>query len=433
MWTKWGKRQAASGNDAQVEAQSHLDQPVQEPSAEEQSALGQSVPGLFVYGRALLGPLHPFRDIPVVPVTKEAGMVLLGGPVWPDWAGSGALRHNRSGIPVDRKPAVPATGLSEFTSPATWGGHAVSHFGHFIVEHCTRILQARVEHGDKTMLFTLPPGLRAPQLPAFFWQILAWYGVASDRVRFVTAPLQVAELWAAPMAEQWAHVPPSDAYLTLLTENAAERGLEPQRHDIVYVARDRMEASAEGHNAGESYVTKLLERLGVTVIRPETLSLRAQLEYYKGAETLIFAEGSALHGLQLLGRQDKTVIVLNRRPNMRIGLSAIQPRVSTLAYAEVTRGTISVVWPNGNPWMVRALSMYDIDCLLSTFGQLGVPLSKFWDNTAYLAARDKAIRLWIQKRFHPREPIDHVASVRRVRQEFSDLGLQAFLSELPQA
>lgn len=418
----WFKTRSAG---AQPAAQAAVtDRPAQE--------LDTPTPGLFVYNRQHLAPLTCFADVPVMPVTQKVGMVLLGGPVWPDWQGAGPLRHNRSGRPVDREPPIPPTPLIEFPAPATWGGHAVPHFGHFIVEHSTRILQARVEHGDKKMLFTLQPGHHAHQMPAFFWQILAWYGVAAQQATFVTAPLQVRELWAAPMAEQWDRVPTSEGYLSLLSENAAARGLTPRKNAILYVARDRMEATAEGHNAGEPYLASVLEKLGVTVIRPETLSLRGQLEYYQGAETLVFAEGSALHGLQLLGRQNKTVIVLNRRPNMRIGLSAIQPRVTTLAYAEVTRGTAAVLWPNGSPWMVRALSFYDVDCLLATFEQLGVPLSRFWDNTAYLAARDRAIRTWIKLRFNPRVAIDHSASARRVRQEFTDLGLHHFVNELPQ-
>lgn len=402
-------------------------QGVTAPSASSDGA----TPGLFLFGRDHLTALRRFENIPVMPVTQDHGMILKGGPVWPDWAGWGPLRHNRSGIPVDPKPDLVEGPRAELAEPVTWGGHAVAHFGHFIVEHSTRILQARAEHGDKTMLFTLPPGLRATQLQAFFWQILRWYGVDANQVRFVTTPLHVRELWAAPMAEQWAHVAPSDAYLALLTENAQIQGLTPRKNSIVYVARDRMEATAEGHNAGEPYLCSVLDKLGVTVIRPETLSLQEQLEYYQGAEILVFAEGSALHGLQLLGRQDKTVIVLNRRPNMRIGLSAIQPRVSTLGYAEVTRGTASVLWPSGKPWMVRAISIYDLDCLLATFHSLGVPLSQVWDNDAYLAARDRGIRIWLKRRFARGEPIDHAASKQNVRREFAALGLEHLVGEVP--
>lgn len=393
--------------------------------------LAAKAPGLFIYNHHQLPEMVHFRDIPVVPVTENNAMALLGGPVWPNWRGAGPLRHNRSGLPVDRHPPALPDQQQPFEAPATWGGPAVSHFGHFIAEHSTRILQSRVSHGDKKMLFTLEPKYSPQKLPAFFWQILSWYQVNTDTVSFVTQPLKVRDLWAAPMAEQWAHVPPCETYLDLLEANAAEQGLSAQPHSIVYVARDAMQASGEGHNAGEPYLAQALQRLGVTVIRPEALTLRAQLEYYQGADILIFAEGSAMHGRQLLGRRDQTVVVLNRRPNMRIGMAALRPRVSTLAYSEVTRGTVSVLWPNGSPWIVRAISLYDVDVLLSTFDALGIPLSKIWDTAAYNAARDTAIRTWIKVRLDKRQPIDHRASITRVGQEFKALGLDHLLDELP--
>lgn len=393
--------------------------------------LASDAPGLFLYPRTSLPAMARFVDIPVVPVSQNTDMVMLGGPVWPEWHHAGPLRHNRSAGPVDRHPPAYPKQQVPFEKTATWGGHAVSHFGHFIVEHSTRILQASAEHGDKTMLFTLEPNGSADKLPSFFWQILSWYQVNTDRIQFVHKPLRVKELWAAPMAEQWAHVPTSQAYLELLEANTEAQKLASKPNSVIYVARDRMEATAEGHNAGETYLTKLLQEMGVTVIRPEVMPLREQLEYYHGAETLIFAEGSALHGRQLLGRRDQTIVVLNRRPHMRIGLSAIQPRVATMAYAETTKGTASVLWPGGKPWMVRAISLYDVDVLLGTFDALGIPLSKHWDTTAYLEARDTAIRHWIKTRFASRQPIDHAASLQRVKQDFIALGLDHLLGDLP--
>ncbi|MBY6092918.1 glycosyltransferase family 61 protein [Maritimibacter alkaliphilus] len=389
-------------------------------------------PGLFPYYHRGLPEMTCFREIPVVPVTEAVNMVMRGGPAWPDWRGAAALRHNRSGQPVDRFPPALPDQQVPFDTPATWGGHCVAHFGHFIAEHGTRILQSRVAHGDKPMLFTLEPGRTAEDVPGFFWQILAWYGVSARQVRFVHQPLRVSELWAAPMAEQWAHVPTAEGYLDLLDANTAARGLRPRTRDVVYVTRAAMEATAEGHGAGEPYLNRALEQLGVTVIRPEAMPLEEQLAHYQGAKLLIFAEGSAMHGRQLLGRADQTVVVLNRRPGMRIGLAALQPRVSRMLYAEATRGTASVLWPNGNPWIVRAISIYDTEVLLGVFEALGIPLSQVWDEAAYLAARDTAIRTWIRIRFDPAQPIDHAASRRRVAEEFRALGLDHLVAELPQ-
>ncbi|MFC4733022.1 glycosyltransferase 61 family protein [Salipiger abyssi] len=388
-------------------------------------------PRIFTYHNQGLPEMTRFADIPVVPVTENNGMVLRGGPVWPDWRAAGPLRHNRSGQPVDRFPPALPGQQADFDAPATWGGHCVDHFGHFVAEHGTRILQARSSHGDKVMLFTLERGKTAAQLPRFFWQTLSWYGVAGEQVRFVHQPLRVAELWAAPMAEQWAHVPTSQGYLDLLDANTEARGLTPKPNSVVYVSRAAMEATAEGHGAGEPYLNQALEQLGVTVIRPEAMPLAEQLAYYQGADLLIFAEGSAMHGRQLLGRRDQTVVVLNRRPGMRIGLSALQPRVSKLIYVEATRGTASVLWPSGKPWIVRAISLYDTETLIGAFEALGIPLSRVWDERAYLEARDRAIRNWIRIRLDPRQPIDHAASARQVRTDFGNLGLDHLIDELP--
>ncbi|MEQ9694253.1 glycosyltransferase 61 family protein [Shimia sp. SDUM112013] len=412
---------------SKLRADSERVQPVQENAP----VLSSSPDSVFVYARNALPPMHRFDEISVVPVTADNGMVLTGGPIWPEWPAAGPYRHNRSGVPVDRRPPDPQGPVAEFDGEATWGGYAVGHFGHFMVEHGTRVLQAATEHPDLPMLFALQPGAGPNDVPRFFWQVLDWYGATKENVRWVTRPYRVRGLWAGPMAEQWAHVPTSEAYLDLLDANAARQALPVTGGEIVYVARDRMEATGEGHNAGEPYLCALLEQLGVTVIRPETLPLRDQLAHYASAKVLIFAEGSAMHGRQLLGRADQTALVLNRRPSKRVGLAALHPRVTSLGYAEVTRGTASVLWPNGNPWIVRAISIYQAERLLEAFDSVGVPLRSVWDQTAYEAARDAGIRKWISTRFHEKQPIDHAASLRRVSQEFKALGLEHLLKDLP--
>ena len=63
-------------------------------------------------------------------------------------------------------------------------------------------------------------------------------------------------------------------------------------------------------------------RTWVTVVHPETLGLKDQLEIYLGANALILAEGSAQHGLELLGvHAHKPVVVICRRPQLE-GMAA---------------------------------------------------------------------------------------------------------------
>ena len=62
--------------------------------------------------------------------------------------------------------------------------------------------------------------------------------------------------------------------------------------------------------AGEPYLEDVLRRSWVRVLRPETVPLAEQLRNYRAATDIVFAEGSALHALQLLGRVDADVAVL---------------------------------------------------------------------------------------------------------------------------
>lgn len=406
-------------------------EPTFEPASLPTPFTGQpGLDGLVSYSHNQLPAPVRFEDIPVVPITSEDRMIFRGGPVWPDWEGAVSLRHQRSGLAVDQKPDCDPDRLENFARPAIWGGHFANHFGHFLAEHSTRLLVAARARPDLPILMTLPPGMGPGKLPRFFWQVLNWYGIDGKKIHFVSSPLKVQELWAVPMAEQWANVPPSEAYLDLLDDNARRQGLMADPGGVVYVARDRFEQTAEGHNAGETYLTSLLPQLGVSVLRPEAAGLQEQMKAYQGAHTLIFAEGSAMHGRQLLGRCDQHIVVLNRRPRMRIALSALHPRCRTLSYAEVTRGAASVLWPHGAPWIVRAISVYDTERLLQVFAALGVPLADLWDQDDYLKARDGAIRTWMQIRFHPDQPIDHGKSLEQVVQEFRALNLGHLAEEL---
>ena len=88
----------------------------------------------------------------------------------------------------------------------------------------------------------------------------------------------------------------------------------------MYVSRNRFAPCTSGDTligafAGERSLEDLLRARGVKVVYPETLALLDQLQIYRDAQVLIVAEGSAQHGLELLGlHPSKQVILLCRRP-----------------------------------------------------------------------------------------------------------------------
>ena len=92
------------------------------------------------------------------------------------------------------------------------------------------------------------------------------------------------------------------------------------------VSRAGIAQRGGGGHAGESYLIGLLRSKGVTVLDPGQADLSVQMAAYAGAVRLIFAEGSALHGRQLLGRVAQDIDVLRRRPGKVMAQAQLQPR-----------------------------------------------------------------------------------------------------------
>lgn len=346
--------------------------------------------------------LLTFHDIPVLPNTALYHNNVLGdgGPIWPELRPE--LRHYQAGKPIDRPAQIPQEALAEslksaepLTSPCLWGGYALLHFGHLIGEHLTRIAAARAQRPADPVLFTLAPGKGPASLSDWFWDVVGWYGLAREDVRFITRPVIARELRVAPQAEHLNGGPPDPAYLALVEGLRAARALVPERNDLLYVSRTGMIARGKAVHAGESYLVDLLRKAGVAVLDPGAAPLGKQLALYSGARRIVFAEGSAVHGRQLLGRIAQEITILNRRPGQRIGEGALAARCDRLAYAEATDRIIATIRPDGTRRPARALSFYDLPVLFETFAGLGVDLRRDWDDAAYAAACEADIRAWL--------------------------------------
>ena len=68
-------------------------------------------------------------------------------------------------------------------------------------------------------------GQGVDEVPGYFWDLVDWYGVPRGQVRFVTGPLQVAELRGYAQAEAFQSWPPRSRYPDQLAQNEARMGL----------------------------------------------------------------------------------------------------------------------------------------------------------------------------------------------------------------
>jgi hypothetical protein len=118
---------------------------------------------------------------------------------------------------------------------------------------------------------------------------------------------------------------------------------------------------------GERYVESLLAEAGFSVYRPEEHPLVDQMNVYRHARQLIFPEGSACHGAELLGRQLQRVALLNRRPAPKPAMfrAVLKPRARH--YAEFERNRYVGALPIGpaRPPLAHAgVSVFEVDGLL---------------------------------------------------------------------
>lgn len=353
-------------------------------------------------------PMEMARDVTVVPVTMKPSFLPWGGPIWHNWRFAHSRRLCREGLPQDERPDMPADPVARHIDEAVWGGTAVNHFGHFVTDHSARLVVGALAKPDLPVIV----GVVDPQadaLPDTVMAVLDWYGIARDRILALTEPVQVGRLWVAPQPEQTDSGLPPQAWIDRQTAHAARRLPDPPRNGIIYVSRAGLGGHA-GRMAGEAALAAALAAAGVTVVAPERLPLTDQLGLYLGAEVIVFAEGSAIHGLQLVGRVGAHAIVLNRRPRRRFGMEAIAPRVRALSFVEATSSLLNLPRLSQMGNFARGLSLPDMPVIEKTFAALGVDLTAAMPQIA--AARDADITAWMSTVLRT-EPDDWQARTRR--------------------
>ncbi|MGL6208997.1 MAG: glycosyltransferase 61 family protein [Paracoccaceae bacterium] len=341
-----------------------------------------------------LPPLQHFRDVPVVPVLTTSRHVAEGGPIWPTFDQQINARHCRNRQPEDKRPATPAT-MAPLSEPAVWGGYLNLQFGHLIVEQLTRLPQSLHDRPDDLYLFTLPRSQTAETLPPWLWQILDWHGLRRDRLHLVDQPLCAAELRVAAQGEMMGLAHTDAAYLDLLDQNTQRQALVPDPAKVVFVTRAGMVANGQGGQAGEGYLADVLTRAGVRVVDPVQHPVAGQLAIYAGAETLVFSEGSAIHGRLLLGRVAQDIHILRRRPNRDIAVEQLVPRCQTLSYHPTVGRRLGARMRSGTVRYNVMASLYDLTVVFDLFDRLGHDLRPHWDDQAYHEAVTQDLQGWL--------------------------------------
>ncbi len=338
-----------------------------------------------------------FSNIVAVPgtINVNLGTIIDGGPIWPNFDQQTWVRFCRVTKPVDRRPADPEQAPQRLDGTYVWGGALYVHFGHLAAEGLSRVLWSRYRWPDATVLFSVRPDYTKDNLPEYFWTIIDWLGLPRAQVRIIEQPTLVAHLGVMPQAETLRGPRPIKSYLDLLDARVAQHGLVPVPADHLYVTRVGQIAHGKSGCAGEAYLQQVLAQLGVAVMDPATAPFREQMERYAGARTLIFAEGSAVHGRQLLGRIDQTIVVLKRRLGHRTNSeNCLRARVRDFRLVNAAASAAQRRKDDGASTN-QALSFYDVPALLQGLASIGLDAAGLWDDRAYAVARDADVATWL--------------------------------------
>lgn len=324
-----------------------------------------------------------------------------GGPIWPEWDRQVEARHCRGGRPCDRLPG--STGQPAATvARATWIGPIVRHYGHQVADFSMRILPSLLVDPDAKLLFATKPTLGIASLqeaPAFFHEILRWFGATIQQCELVAEPVVVTRLDVHAQAEQLLGPGPGEGVLDALDHLTLSRLGDDRKaqQKVALVTRGGVRGRPVGGFAGEAYLERVARASGVEVIQPgPDTSLLAELKAYHSTDQLVFLEGSALHSLQLAGRLSADITVFSRGHGHHIAEANIAPRARSLNYVDATVGMVHGLRPSGEAAKPTGIAILDDERLLRALQDVGFAVASRWSTREFTSCRDEDVREWLR-------------------------------------
>ncbi len=285
-----------------------------------------------------------FSDIPTLafrhPLVGAPGVGFHGGPAILSPVHR-MLRHTRYHEPCDWFDGA-ETATTRLPGEFTYIGPAYHHFGHVMAEMVHRILPSLPSPARRWLMIATDgdTALRtAAELPVFMQDVLRLFAIDPDSVTILNRDCRVEHLHVAQQGSDFGGGPYPDYLDRLASFGERLPATSSPYPRWVYVSRSALPGG--GGFLGERVVEHALQAAGVTIARPETMPLRDQMQLYRGADIVIFPEGSACHGVELLGpRSFGTAILLaRRRDHMDIFGRVLRPRSERYAVIAPSPGT----------------------------------------------------------------------------------------------
>ncbi len=349
------------------------------------------------------------------------------------------FRHCRGWKPAD---AYAGDGVfdTRIAGPVSYIGVGYTHFGHFMAEATHRMAPSLKSFGRGRWLLVsmVVPRLRKFDiLPSYMRETFGLFGVDPADIIVLPEDAIASEL---RITEQGSDLGggPKPGYLDLLAELIHPRlaAIDQTTPDWPKIFVSRSALDGGGDFLGSSYLENLLEEEGWHVFHPQRFSLVQQMRIYQASRQLIFLEGSACHGTELLGAGSlpETFLLCRRNFTARNFERVLRPRASRFASCNPTidLGTIFTYANRGGKMRNHGVVAFDPEKLLGFLRAHGVARLDRFSAADYFACAERDLDTYC--RFYANAPQGRVSShIDEVRAAFAAAHTQEFARTMPGA
>lgn len=384
-------------------------------------------------------PAHAvFENLRVEAYRHPFGVAFNGGPVLRNTE-SARFRHKRGDVACD---AFDESASFNRYIEGNWIyiGPKYPHFGHIMAEMIHRILPSKLffpEVNRYLVVTTFDDSeLSFETLCPTYREVIDFFEVDPASVLILNENSVVESLSISEQASNLGGVP-SHWYLDALRDYSSVRldqihgsGID---HLKVYVSKSRMPHG--GRILGASYVEELLREEGFFIFYPEEAPLSVQLDTYRKADILIFEEGSACHGTELLGTEmlNRTFLLVRRMDSRDEFARILGRRSKEFASFQDTffLGTIIINRAKKFPQFEYGVSLFDLDRFVAFLRDQDLARLENVDVRRYYEAAEKDLRDYFI--YHMQNPIEEIDlwRVGEVRLQFETLRQRSLGGAVP--
>jgi capsular polysaccharide biosynthesis protein len=254
------------------------------------------------------------RDVTIAPLVTGNSKTRLAMAAEPAAPVLGHFRYGHPDSVVKILPLAPDARDSAaiIEEPVIYGGLLFRHFGHALSESIHRLWPRFALRELAAARVAFSPINHAKVMP-YVIEALNLHGISRHQVLRIEEPTRFRRLFVGQQARQMAGPTTIPGYQTML-DRSLEKRLGPAGGSArLYVSR--MHHHHTGSFYGESFVEAELAAQGFEIIYPERYPLSELVRLLRTSSLAVFAEGSAIHALELCGSSTPDVVVIGRRGN----------------------------------------------------------------------------------------------------------------------